>query len=79
MNIALKRWNGHWRQSKECAALSYSGLYFGHYKALTQSQDLSHVKIQLVNLAIKNRTPLNRWLSVISIMLEKKANDTSAS
>ena len=34
-NIDLKRWNGHWRQSKERTALSYSGLHFGHYKALT--------------------------------------------
>ena len=44
---------------------------FGHYKAQAQSIMLATFRCKLINLVIKNKVPLERWLNGISIMLEK--------
>ena len=41
---------------------------------MAQDFNLSLIKSELVNLVIKNETPLSRWKRGVSIMLEKKKN-----
>ena len=60
IDISLERWNNHWRSSRKKTVSSFSGLYFGHYKAQTSSMLLSQVKNDLVNMAINNGRPLQR-------------------
>ena len=44
-----------------------------------QSESLSHVKCELVQLAVKNTTPLDRWRNRVSIMLEKSEGNVHIS
>ena len=74
-NIDIVRWYSYWKSSEEKIVLSYSSLYFRHYKALTQLYNISHIKSQLANLAILNITPLIRWQKSVLIILEKKYNN----
>ena len=46
---------------------------------MAQDFKLSLIKSKLVNLEIKNETPLSRWKRGVSIMLEKKENQISVS
>ena len=52
-------------------ALSYLGIYFRNCKAMITNHDTLFVKCQLANMAIKNSTPLARWKSSVSIILDK--------
>ena len=56
-------------------ASSFSGLHFGHYKAMNRAHKIASYKVELANLAILNKTPLARWLNgVLIILLKKTAN-----
>ena len=46
---------------------------------ILQNFDLTYIKYQLANLAIRNTIPLQYWKNGISIMLEKKPNNISIS
>ena len=48
-----------------------SGLHYGCYKAHDFRTLISTVKCHLINLAVKNGTPLGRWKRDLSVMLEK--------
>ena len=69
--VTFDQWNEHWSHSTEKTASSASGLHYGYYVAQTSSLLVSSVKCNLVNLAVKNSTPLERWICGVSIMLEK--------
>ena len=73
--VTVDRWNEHWSHSKEKTASSASGLHYGHYVAQTSSPLVSSVKCNLVNLAVKNSTPLERWICGVSIMLENSTGN----
>ena len=47
------------------------GIYYGHYKAHYLSLVLSSVKYVLVNIAVENSQPLERWYSRVSVIIEK--------
>ena len=57
--------------------MSFSGLYFGYYKAINRAHKIVLYKVELVNLAILNKTPLDRWLNRVSIILLKKTANIS--
>ena len=69
--IIVDQWNSHWSHCTERTESSIPGLNCGHHKAHSSSPLISSVKCNLVNLAVKNRTPLERWTRGVSIMLEK--------
>ena len=46
-------------------------MHFGHCKAQTQSVMLATFRCKLINLVIKNKVLIERWLDGISIALEK--------
>ena len=48
-----------------------SGIHFSHYKAQTKSCFLATIRCRLINIAIRNRSSLARWLNGLSLMLEK--------
>ena len=52
-------------------ALSISEIYFRHYKVQSSNPTLSALRCSLINLSIRNGTPLQRWTRGLSIMLEK--------
>ena len=51
------------------------GLHYEYYLAQSKSQLLSLVKCNLVNLALKNNTPLKIWKYRVSIMLKKSKSN----
>ena len=64
---------------KEATALSISGLYFGYYKVQALDIDLSSIYSSIINLSIKNQTPLTQWTKGLSIILEKALGKLSIS
>ena len=58
-------------------ASSMSGLHYGPYIAHTFSPVASSVKWDLVNLALKNGSPLERWIRGVLIMLEKSPGNST--
>ena len=48
-----------------------SGLYYGHCRAHTFSPVVYSVICDVMNLVVKNGSPLKRWIIGVSIMLEK--------
>ena len=69
--VSVDQWNAHWSHCDEKTSPSVSGLHYGNYKGHTHSMLISTVKCNLVNLAVKNGTPLERWKRGVSVMLEK--------
>ena len=69
--VTVTQWNENWSHNAEKAASSISGLHYGHYAAHASSIVISTVKCDLVNLAVKNGSPLESWKHGVSIMLVK--------
>ena len=44
---------------------------------MNEAYDLAYYKIELANLAIKNKIPLIHWMRGVSIILEKKQGNIS--
>ena len=57
--------------AKKKNASSMPGLHYGHCVAHTFSPVVSSLKCDIVSLALKNGSPLERWIRDVSIMLEK--------
>ena len=70
--ISTDCWTQHWKSAREKTASSYSSIHYGHCKVQSQSYLLSNVKCKLINLAIRNGSPLYCWTKDILVMLEKK-------
>ena len=70
-HISVQQWNAYWNQSREATLSSMSGIHFGYYKVQTKSCFLATIRYQLINMAIRNRSPLARWLNGLLVMLEK--------
>ena len=47
------------------------GLHFSYYITQSLSKLLTNYRYQLINIAISNKTPLDRWLNRVLVMLEK--------
>ena len=77
--LEVERWKGYWNKSKKRIALSFSGLHFRYYKVMNEAYELAVYKVELANLAILNKSLLDRWLNRVSIMLLKKEADLSVS
>ena len=69
------QWIENQKQANERTASSYSGLYFGHYKAYTLIPEIVEIKFKLVNLAIKSEQPLLQQIKGVSVILEKSAGN----
>jgi hypothetical protein len=69
--ITRQDFQQHWRRAKERTSSSLSGLHYGHYKAAAQSDYLSEIHAIMTELAVTGGTPLERWQSGLSVMLEK--------
>ena len=73
IEISRENYQYHWKRVKERTALSFSGLYFGHYKAAAYSDTLSRIHALKLALITKTGSAPNRWARVLSCMLEKVA------
>ena len=63
----------YWRRIKENTSSSASGLHHGHYKAAIQSEMITKVLAQHVNVIVKSGVPPARWSVALQVMLEKIA------
>ena len=68
--IAIERWIINWEEASERISSLHPGIHFRHYKAHAHLIEISKIKCRLVNLAVQNGHPLNRWTRVVSVMLE---------
>ena len=75
--ITMEQWIAHWKKANERNASSYSGLYFGNYKAHTEMMEITEIKCKILNLAIRGGQPLARWVKGVSVMLEKVAGNVN--
>ena len=69
--ITRQDFQQHWRKARERTSSSLSGLHYGHYKAAAQSDLFSEIHALMTELAVTGGTPLARWESGLSVMLEK--------
>ena len=63
----------YWTRVKENTSSSPSGLHHGHYKAAIQSEMLTRVLTQHVNVIVRSGVPPARWSVALQVMLEKIA------
>ena len=66
----------YWHNRKEKTSSSYSCLYFGHWIACADSPYLSFLIAKKIELAFRSGSPLQNWLSGLSVILEKVAGVT---
>ena len=69
--VAVTQCNKYWSYSEEKTASFISGIHYEHYIAHTSSIVISTFKCDLVNLTVKNGSPLEIWKQGVSIMSEK--------
>ena len=68
LTITTEEFQEYWKKMKEKTSLSFSGLHFGHYKAISTSDDLSAIFARKISLVARTGLPPERWglgLSVI--------------
>ena len=53
-------WQNYWKQETGFTSSSLSGLHFGHYRSQATDLLLSGIRCSVINLAIRNSTPLLR-------------------
>ena len=58
MEIDWQHWNNYWKQSYKKTALSLLGIYFRHYKAQSSNVTFTAIRCLIINVSIKNKTPL---------------------
>eukprot|EP00956_Cyclotella_meneghiniana_P035709 scaffold117520_cov80-Cyclotella_meneghiniana.AAC.3 len=71
LSISTEDFQEYWRHMKERTSSSYSGLHFGHYKALSRSDSLSELFARKVSLVSALGLPPDRWGVGLTVMLEK--------
>jgi hypothetical protein len=64
-------WQKFWRRTKEDISSSESGLHFSHYKAVADSDLISHFHAMKGSVMIKTGYGYERWGRGLSVMLEK--------
>eukprot|EP00986_Skeletonema_menzelii_P020518 scaffold31443_cov531-Skeletonema_menzelii.AAC.1 len=63
----------YWRRVKEKISSSFSGLHFGHYKAIAHDDYLSDLLARKLSLIAATGSAPERWARGLSVMLEKIA------
>ena len=58
--VNIEDFQHYWRRAKEKTASSFSGLHFGHYKAIAASDFLSKVPLKLTLISKTGLAP-KRW------------------
>jgi hypothetical protein len=71
--ITKEDYQHYWRKPRERTSSSISGLPYGYYKAAAQNDQLSEIHALLTELAVTGGSPLARWETGLSCMLEKTA------
>jgi len=71
--VSVEDFQHYWQQAKEKTASSFSGLHFGHYKAIAASDFLPKVYALKLTLISKAGSSPERWARGLSVMLEKIA------
>jgi hypothetical protein len=69
--IYREQWKQHWKKVKENTSLSPSGLYFGHYIAGADCNNISQFHALCISLALKKGIALECWANELSVVLEK--------
>ena len=69
--IRPKDFINFWRKAKESTSSSFSGLHFGHYKCIVETEALVEFNAMFLNTVINTSTVLDRWKNGLSVMLEK--------
>jgi hypothetical protein len=71
--ITKEDFQAYWRKTKERTSSSISGLHYGHYKAAASDDFLSEIHALMTELAVTGASPLSRWETGLSCMIEKVA------
>ena len=71
IEVSLEDFQYYWKRANERTALSFSGLYFGHYKSIAHSDILSKTYAPKLSFITKTGSAPNRWPRGLSVMPEK--------
>ena len=69
--VTVEDFQYYWQRSNERVSSSYSGLHFGHYKAVSFDPALSALHAAKLTLCAKMGVPLARWGFGLTVLLEK--------
>jgi len=72
LDLILIIWNmeascAHWHKARESTSSSYSGLHFGHYKAVASSSHITYLHTRFTQLVINDQF----ILVMVQVILEK--------
>ena len=71
--VSVEDFQHYWKRSEEKTASFFSGLHFGHYKAIAHSNILSKVYALKLTLISKTGSAPDIWARGLSVMLENIA------
>ena len=74
LTITSEEFQHFWKRMKERVASSYSGIYYGHYKATVHSDKISTFFSKNITLVSKTGVPPERWSYGLTVILEKIAS-----
>ena len=57
--VTVHEYRQFWSTSKEATSSSKSGRHFGHYRAISDNEELSLLQVRSINLAANRGTPLD--------------------
>jgi hypothetical protein len=71
VKISTEDYKKYWNKRKEKTSSSFSTLHFGHWKAAASNSTLATIHAKMTEISFRTGSPLNRWTSGLSVMLEK--------
>ena len=73
--VTVEDFSSFWKTCKEATSSSKSGRHFGHYRTISDNNDLSLLQVWSINLAAHRGTPVDRWRQGVTVLLEKVAGN----
>ena len=73
--VSISDFQDYWQHASEDTQSSFSGCHFGHYIAASKDLYLSALHAANILLATSTGTPLKRWGTSLTILLEKIAGN----
>jgi len=73
--VSISDFQDYWQHASEDTQSSFSGCHFGHFIAVSKDSYLSALHAAKISLATSTGTPLKRWGTSLTILLEKIAGN----
>ncbi len=70
--LTRQEWQSYWKKADKRTSSSESGIHFGHYKAATSCDYISHYHAAKATVVLTLGQSPDRWKRGVTVMLEKE-------